>query len=191
MRENPMMAPVLELLRGSAEGLSEYEIITALKEQGLYIDDIEDPSMALYTGHFFVMNALYALQRDLLADGLYLYISPLKNRLYPTGAAGGHGALNVEATDAALSAYYLDWNNLDTMTPAGVERLLNGFWERFSATDKSTESLAVLGLEPGVTWSEIKTTYRRLAAQHHPDKGGDAARFIRIREAYLVLKGGR
>ncbi len=191
MRENPMMAPVLELLRGSAEGLSEYEIITALKEQGLYIDGIDDPSMALYTGHFLVMNALYALQRDLLADGLYLYISPLKNRLYPAGAAGGHGALDSDATDAALSAYYLDWRNLDTMTPEGVDRLLNGFWERFSATDRTAESLDVLGLEPGAAWPEIQTSYRRLAARHHPDKGGDAARFIRIREAYLVLKGAR
>ncbi len=188
MRENPMMAPVLELLRASPEGLSEYQIITGLKAQGLYIDDIEDPSMALYTGHFFVMNALYSLQRELLADGLYLEISPMMNRLHATGGDSGHGALRSSASDAALAAYYLDWNNLDTMTPAGVEKLLDGFWERFSATDGCLDAYAVLGLSGDAGWGEIKSAYRRLAAKHHPDKGGEPSRFIEVREAFLVLK---
>lgn len=188
MRENIMMAPVLGLLHANPDGLSEYEIITKLKAQGLYIDAIEDPSMALYTGHFLVMNALYALQRELLADGLYLYISPMENRLYPT-QAGGHGALRAASADAALSAYYLDWNNLDTMTPDGVDKLLTGFWERFVATDRQPDALAVLGLEAGVRWDEIMAAYRRLAAKHHPDKGGDAEQFMAVREAFLVLKG--
>ncbi len=188
MRENPMMAPVLALLHAHPEGLSEYEIISALKVQGLYIDAMDDPSMALYTGHFFVMNALYALQRELLSDGLYLHISPMENRLHPT-QAGGHGALRSGAADAALSAYYLDWNNLDTMTPDGVEKLLSGFWEHFAATDRQPDALTVLGLEAGADWGEIQVAYRRLAAMHHPDRGGDAEQFIAVREAFLVLKG--
>jgi len=31
---------------------------------------------------------------------------------------------------------------------------------------------------------EIKTSYRKLALKHHPDHGGDAHEFNRIREAY-------
>ena len=37
-------------------------------------------------------------------------------------------------------------------------------------------------------FNEIKQQYRQKIANVHPDKGGDAARFIEIREAYEILK---
>ncbi|MDQ1574252.1 MAG: molecular chaperone DnaJ, partial [Actinomycetota bacterium] len=50
---------------------------------------------------------------------------------------------------------------------------------------------AVLGVSKGVSDSELKKTYRKLARQHHPDSNaGDAkaeARFKEISEAYSVL----
>jgi len=45
----------------------------------------------------------------------------------------------------------------------------------------------ILGVPKGVPEAEIKRAYRRLASQHHPDKGGDTARFQEIEEAYRVL----
>lgn len=42
----------------------------------------------------------------------------------------------------------------------------------------------VLGLPPDATPAEIKSKYRQLALKHHPDKGGDAATFNKINEAY-------
>jgi len=44
-----------------------------------------------------------------------------------------------------------------------------------------------LGVERGATTDEIKRAYRRLASQHHPDKGGDKARFQEIQQAYDTL----
>lgn len=44
-----------------------------------------------------------------------------------------------------------------------------------------------LGVPPTASEDEIKRAYRRLASQHHPDKGGDTARFQEIEEAYRVL----
>lgn len=44
-----------------------------------------------------------------------------------------------------------------------------------------------LGLERGCSPEDIKRAYRRLASQHHPDKGGDTGRFQEIEEAYRVL----
>jgi curved DNA-binding protein len=46
---------------------------------------------------------------------------------------------------------------------------------------------AVLGVNKSSTPEEIKKAYRKLASQHHPDKGGDTAKFQKIQEAYAVL----
>lgn len=45
----------------------------------------------------------------------------------------------------------------------------------------------ILGVAETATQEEIKRAYRKLAAQHHPDKGGDTAKFQTISQAYDVL----
>ena len=37
-----------------------------------------------------------------------------------------------------------------------------------------SDALRTLGLRKGATPEEIKKAYKRLAREHHPDKGGDA-----------------
>jgi DnaJ-class molecular chaperone len=46
---------------------------------------------------------------------------------------------------------------------------------------------SILGLQQGCSPEEIKKAYRRLASQHHPDKGGDTATFQNIQAAYETL----
>lgn len=46
---------------------------------------------------------------------------------------------------------------------------------------------STLGVNRSATADEIKRAYRRLASQHHPDKGGDTQRFQEIQTAYDTL----
>jgi hypothetical protein len=46
---------------------------------------------------------------------------------------------------------------------------------------------ATLGAEKTAPHDEIERLYKRLAQQHHPDRGGDAERMKAINEAYRVL----
>jgi DnaJ-class molecular chaperone len=50
-----------------------------------------------------------------------------------------------------------------------------------------TDHYATLGVAKTATANEIKQAFRRLASQHHPDKGGDTAKFQAIQAAYATL----
>ncbi len=46
---------------------------------------------------------------------------------------------------------------------------------------------SILGVKRDASQDDIKRAFRRLASQHHPDKGGDTERFQEIQEAYATL----
>ncbi|HWH16642.1 MAG TPA: DnaJ domain-containing protein, partial [Candidatus Paceibacterota bacterium] len=45
----------------------------------------------------------------------------------------------------------------------------------------------ILGVDKKASKEEVKKAFRKLAQKHHPDKGGDEAKFKEITEAYSVL----
>lgn len=46
----------------------------------------------------------------------------------------------------------------------------------------------ILGVKKDASPDEVKKAFRRLAIEHHPDRGGDEAKFKELNEAYEVLK---
>jgi len=187
MQANPLQSRIEALLRASPSGLSEYELIVALLEQEEGMPrEADGSSLGLFRKHFLVMNALYRLQAELAQEGLYLSISPLAIRLEPLQDLGLASLPSDEAV-AELRDYYLDWANYDRTDATDVEAMLNRFWQRYLAIDKRVEALQALSLPPDASWETVKQAYRRQAATHHPDKGGDPERFRAIREAYEVL----
>lgn len=51
----------------------------------------------------------------------------------------------------------------------------------------NTSAWAVLGLEPGAPFEEVKRMFRKRALETHPDQGGDADAFREVRRAYERL----
>jgi DnaJ-class molecular chaperone len=50
-----------------------------------------------------------------------------------------------------------------------------------------TDHYQTLGVAKNATPEDIKQAYRRLASQHHPDRGGDTAKFQELQQAYSTL----
>lgn len=46
---------------------------------------------------------------------------------------------------------------------------------------------SILGIPKSANQDDIKKAYRKLASKHHPDRGGDTAKFQQIEEAYRTL----
>ena len=107
-----------------------------------------------------------------------------------------------------IEAAFLLWGDravaMLSTDPAGVVKALRAelgrvegpanadFWDRFwdrahSAENTKASARQVLGVSADATADEIKSAYRSLAKQHHPDAGGDATRFAEISTAYEVL----
>ncbi len=51
----------------------------------------------------------------------------------------------------------------------------------------SKDYYKILGVEKNASQDDVKRAFRKLAHEHHPDKGGDAEKFKEFNEAYQVL----
>ncbi|MCW8943291.1 MAG: DnaJ domain-containing protein [Sedimenticola sp.] len=190
MHNNPLIVPILALLHDEPEGLSEHEMIKRLLESGDHFSETAQAGdLALFQKHFLVMNALYQIQDSMLEWGMSLQIDPLSIRFIPGDRAERPEGMDISASEP-LRLYYLDWDNLNETSESDVTALLTSFWDRYYAIDKQADALTQLGLTDGdgLNWSVIQRRYRQLITTHHPDKGGEQARFIEIREAYELLK---
>jgi len=188
MNQNPLIIPILEILKNSQENISEYDLICKLEQQGIeYPVKDETYDMTMFKKHFMTMNALYYLQRELIVEGYYLLITPLKIKIEIINHTTESTALADEA-EIKIRDYYLDWRHFDKTTQQDVKTLLTDFWKKYFALEKQEQALTTLCLDTNVSWDEIQQSYRRLARQHHPDKGGNHSVFIEIREAYEILR---
>ncbi|QRY79080.1 molecular chaperone DnaJ [Pseudomonas sp. PDNC002] len=178
---------LLQLLRESPDGISEFQLIQQLKARhSTHVPNLPlIDKLVLFRTHFLVFNALYRLRDRLWADNAaHLEIGPLQIRLSPY--ISGAQALGEQD---ALRVYYLDEKHLKETTERDVEKLLESFWTRMQGNEEKAAALALFELEDGpVDYALIKLRYRQLVSQHHPDRGGSTTRLQSINKAMEILE---
>jgi DnaJ-domain-containing protein 1 len=186
--EPGLEALLLEILRAHPRGLSEYALLRKLQEvrRKAFPADLFKHGLAMFQAHFLLFHALHRLRDRLGAEGAgWLDIDVLRIVLRPASSVAGEQGV---ARGDPLRAYYLDLDNLRDTDAAEVESMLGQFWVRYFANEQRAAALSTLGLCDPVDASAIKRRYRRLAMQHHPDRGGDLGRFQRLQAAMDVLE---
>lgn len=186
---NPMLAPVRALLQEAARlPITEHQLLAVLVEQNVLDATYARESLSLFQAHFLVMNALYSIRNENREEGRELQVDPLAIDWLLTECNPSIKDRGLPAQTDPLAEYYLDWTHFRQASTESVDQLLDDFWSRYLSFDQADQALEVLGLSPPVDWSEIKSRYRQLVMETHPDRGGDADEFARVRDAYETLK---
>ncbi len=168
-------------------GMSEFELIQKLRlnKTANFIAAEFSDNLALFQSHFLLFHHLYHLQSQLWSEQQgNLEISPLKIRL----SLYRKGENHLQRHDP-LRDYYLEPDNLNNTTAEDIDNMLDDFWRRYLSPAERESALRVLGLQDPVDDKTIKLSYRKLAMEHHPDRGGDKERLQSINEAIRFLSG--
>ena len=176
---------IMNELQQYPTGIKEYELLQNLRTHGFFIvssDSYSSPYEVFQT-HFLLFHALYLLRNQLFAkkQGV-LNIEALNIQLLPYQEGD-----TVPTMQDKLSEYYLDLLNLDNTNEDDVNELIASFWNNLGKHEKRDDALATLGLEDPVDNHTIKNVYRRLAMEHHPDRGGDKDRLQVLNAAIRIL----
>lgn len=180
---------LLDILEANPSGLSEFAVIRELAQafpDSLFAmpGALREP-LLLFQLHFLLFHMLYRLSDSLVDSRRELVINVLRIAIVPrTDSDPG-----VRVTDP-LRSYYLDWSQWLKTRAEDVERLLDQFWKHQSSPVAEAEvhwAKKLFGLASDDGAETIKSRYRRLMMEHHPDRGGDSERGSEINRAYLIL----
>lgn len=189
--ENPLLWPIMEVLKHKPSGWKVHTLAAHLNELGLIpiLDPL--PEKELFKKNFLIMNALYQLQETLHPDG-WLQVQAMDIELMH---GRYHGSThNIDHQDP-LRDYYINWVNYEA-DEGEVKRLLNEFWTRYrkfvggSELDMDkTRALNLFELPLDATHHEIRKRWRQLALRWHPDRDkGNTEKFQTLCEAWHVLR---
>lgn len=184
---NPLCEPIFKLLIDKKQ-FKINSLFEELQKLGALnaLDDCVNKD--LFKKNFLIMNALYQLQQQLVAEQWHLTISTLHIALESSNP-------NTLALHDSLRDYYLDWANYDTSL-AEIEALLTSFWQNYVASNTlqvrqiDFEQLSPLwSLPHEFTLPMLQKRWRVLALGHHPDRpAGNVDTFQRLESEYQVLR---
>jgi hypothetical protein len=177
------------LLRTHPEGMSELVMLRTLQGEPWYLFgtiDFSSPA-ALYPVHFLLFHSLYRQRERLAAEsGETIDINALNIRIRQTYNAGQQEA----GQHDALHAFYRDLSNHD-LGESTINRMLDDFWQGITrpADDELTQACQTLAIDtPPPDLATARQAFRRLAMQHHPDRGGSNEQLQALNRAMATLR---
>lgn len=169
------------------EPVQEYQLLTQMQTEGFLAVCADDNYwVALFRKHFLLRHCLYKLNHLWAPEGRGLRLGPINIEFCADEYAQGLPC--EEGSYSALADYYGDINHWRTATEETCRNFIDDFFKRFAVVNDVGLHLAALDLPKDAVWGVVQQQYRRLAQQHHPDKGGDAEQFLKITRAFEALK---
>ncbi|MDO6426057.1 DNA-J related domain-containing protein [Thalassotalea sp. 1_MG-2023] len=192
---NPYLTPIfheLEHYFSVSPASNEYDIIKHLANEG--IAPFNNFSLAdhkdLFSAHFLCMHALYHLKAHYKTTQEYqLFIESVRIKRVAINNAilDEHSSKNTLETTDPLASYYLNPQHYFETQEHEISDMIKSFWQKYLAHDAKEEALETLCLPIDADKKMVKAQYLKLANKYHPDKGGCADTFSKIRHAKAVL----
>ena len=84
-----------------------------------------------------------------------------------------------------LRDFYLDEKNFD-LDESEISKMLELFWRKILANQDLSQYLKVLQISQNenLDRNKVKRQFNKLALELHPDRGGSAAQFSELRNAF-------
>ncbi|WP_020614301.1 DNA-J related domain-containing protein [Sediminispirochaeta bajacaliforniensis] len=192
--EDMILEKIRVVLFRFPDGIDEFHLMQELGWEelrnklvpGLFCS--EDPDRILFCSHFLLFHLLYRLKERLRSTKSgSLTVFCLEIRLVPQLCRTTENQGALEKADP-MEAYYLNLQNMETVSGSDVRNMLEDFFRRFASWENRDVDLKILGLDHGAGKQEIKEQYHRLVMKHHPDRGGNAQKFREVAEAMERLE---
>ena len=202
----PLTEPVLQLLKNQLASLIHSTIAESpdhtLTEQylmsrlGLKLssDSELSPDLQRFQQHFILYHLLYRLQTEWLATGDGILDIDLAKVTLRKTELDISSALAEHNDNSGRRDYYTNWQNFYTMSEQLLDDYLQQFWQFYSNGSavehelSHSKAMALLQLQSDFSLAQLKKAYRSQALLSHPDRqAGNQAKFIQIRQAYLLL----
>ena len=192
--ENPLLWPILEVLRKKPSGWKVHILAAHLVELDLMPVLDCRPEKDLFKRNFLIMNALYQLQETLCPER-WLQVEAMDIALFSNFRNGSQWVIDLQDP---LREYYTQWSNYEA-EEGEIKRLLNEFWTRYrdyvgqqsqsTSTLDRVKALRLFELVEGASDREIRKKWRKLALKWHPDRqSGNTVQFRLVCEAWHVLR---
>lgn len=171
--------------------------------------------LELYQHHFLLFHVLYDLQEEFYKDNLYLYIHFMRTMLLAYPAPGKCRFFNEDLVqfcqaacqtgesycrfharqvgdtaldELSLKYFYVDGQNFYRLDEETAAAFLEGTWEILIHYTQYQQCFKTLGIAETTDLRLIKKTFKQLAKQYHPDRGGSSCeKFVEMNNAYQFL----
>jgi len=179
-----------EILVKQKQTIKEYDIIKAWQDKNWLTANCLATQLGLFRVHFGLFHQLHTLNMELGHQNHgRLLIHSLKIQHVPSTISKqcfNAGGQSLELSDP-LILYYLNSHHFFHTDEAQIIDLMKLANSGMAQPEKLRHALARFQLSLPINQQAVKKAYRRLAMNHHPDRGGELDTIKTINEDKALL----